>query len=189
MKLENIIFSLIILLFIFTSCSNSNSEKKIFSSIEKIDTMYYHQIDSIVKSKINKTNIILVDDWKIDDFIIHKKDKSWKALRTTIEYYKKDWEGVSNPIIATYKGTSFGDYFHLEFEDTKGKIYDFGFGNNNYGNYKLFNKNDDTDNPKYVGKKFMIYWSWKISSFPCCEGEYETVEAYLPSIIKLELEK
>lgn len=45
----------------------------------------------------------------------------------------------------------------------------------------------NNDNPTYLNKKFKIHWKWKITTFPCCEGEYQTVKAYQPSIIKLEL--
>ena len=80
------------------------------------------------------------------------------------------------------------DYFHLNFQDDKGTEYDFGFGNNQLGDYTLCNE-DITDNKKYLGKTFLLYWNWEISRFPCCEGEYNTVEAYLPSITKLELQE
>ena len=93
---------------------------------------------------------------------------------------------MGNPFVSTYLGNDFGDYHHIEFKDDKGKKYDFGSGNNNYGEIELFDKELD-DNPKYIGKSFKIYWDWEISSFPCCSGEYDLVEAYLPSIKKIEL--
>ena len=90
--------------------------------------------------------------------------------------------------VSSYEGNYFGDYHHIEFEDANGKRYDFGFGNNNFGDILLyFDDEQMNDNPKYLGKSFKIFWEWKISSFPCCSGEYESVEAYLPSITKLKL--
>lgn len=95
---------------------------------------------------------------------------------------------MKNPIIASYQGNSISDYFHLNFKDEHNQIYDFGFGNNNFGDYKLFDKsNDYKDNPKCLNKKFEIYWEWKVTTFPCCSGAYESVEAYLPSIVTLKL--
>lgn len=126
----------------------------------------------------------------IDDFII-KYPKGYEAdLRAYIKYEIEAWKGVNNPLIATYIGNEFGDYHHIEFEDDNGKIYDFGFGNNDYGNIELyFDDKQLTDNPKYLGKIFKINWEWKISSFPCCSGEHQAAEAYLPSIVKLEIIK
>ena len=123
----------------------------------------------------------------IDDYIVKEKDRSSQSLRRMIEYTKEEWRQVQNPIIATYKGCDFGDYFHINFEDSKRNRYDFGWGNNHLGDYQLFDEVDYNDNPKYLGKIFQIKWNWKISKFPCCEGEYDMVEAYLPSITQLEL--
>lgn len=80
-----------------------------------------------------------------------------------------------------------GDYFHLNFEDVNGKTYDFGFGDNNLGEFVLCNEPQFETNHKYLNRTFRIYWNWKITKFPCCDGDYEIVEAYIPSITKLEL--
>ena len=136
----------------------------------------------------NNGTVRTMEPDSIDDYI-KKYPKEYKEeLRATIKYQIEEWRDVENPFIATYEGNNFGDYHHIEFEDDNGESYDFGFGNNNYGNILLFFDDEQlTDNPKYLGKLFKIYWEWKVSSFPCCSGEYETAEAYLPSIIKLEL--
>jgi hypothetical protein len=131
--------------------------------------------------------LISVSNWKIDDFIVKKKDRSSAGVRAQIEYTKEQWENVKNPFVATYQGCDFGDYFHLTFQDTEGNYYDFGFGDNNYEPYQLFDDTDYADNPNYLNKTFKIYWNWKITTFPCCEGEYNSVESYQPSITKLEL--
>jgi len=99
---------------------------------------------------------------------------------------KKRWKNVANPLIAVYKGNDFGDYHHIEFEDSNRKSYDFGFGNNDFGDIWLYSNDEQmNDNPQYLDKSFKMFWEWKISSFPCCSGEYEIVEAYIPSIIEL----
>ncbi len=96
-------------------------------------------------------------------------------------------KNVNSPIIATYEGNEIGDYLSITFLDTNGrKSYDFGFGNNDFGEVLLFNK-AMVDNPNYFRKTFKVYWEWKISTFPCCDGNYKTVKAYLPSITRLEL--
>lgn len=182
----------------YTSCSNTTKEtKKSDSSVKKNIDSSKIVIDTLNKNQsLTKENsdtlpkyeeLISVQDWKIEDFIIDKKDKNNKSLISNLEYDKEEWKNVKNPIIATYQGCDFGDYFHITFQDADGINYDFGFGNNHFGEYILYDKTQYVDNPKYLGKKFKVYWNWKISNFPCCDGEHESVKAYHPSITKLEL--
>lgn len=132
----------------------------------------------------------MVKNWQIADFIVSFEAENYSEdLIQFIEYEKKQWSNIGNPFIATYNGNEFGDYFHIIFEDDTNHIYDFGFGNNDFGNIQLFKGEFYDDNPKYLSKIFKIYWEWKLSSFPCCSGEYVQTEAYLPSIVKLELVK
>lgn len=141
--------------------------------------------DGYLISKISESNI---KEWDTRDFIAKCPKDFEKELEFYIEYERKQWENVPNPIVAKYIGNDFGDYHHIDFEDSAGKIYNFGFGNNNFGGTVLFYEDQHfNDNPKYLGMPFKIFWEWKVSSFPCCSGEYEMVEAYLPSIVKLEL--
>lgn len=195
---KTILFHLVLLV-IFTSCKNSPPENNKKSDVN-IDTNGHSNtmnsdlmdVDSTLTKENSDTTLknnelISVKDWKIEDFIINKKDKKSTSLKSNIEYDKEEWKNVKSPFIASYKGCDFGDYFHVNFEDANGKTYDFGHGENDFGAYKLYNKTDFTDNPKYLGKSFKIYWNWKISSFPCCDGEYDMVKAYQPSITKLEL--
>ncbi len=170
--------------------SNSTSAKSIKNNnyITRLDSIIQHQIiQKNMEDSILANQFISVVDWDIDDFIVKEKDRSSQSLRRMIEYTKEEWRQVQNPIIATYKGCDFGDYFHINFEDSKGNRYNFGWGNNHLGDYQLFDEVDYNDNPKYLGKIFQIKWNWKISKFPCCEGEYDMVEAYLPSITQLEI--
>lgn len=156
-------------------------------AIDSAGMMHTENYDTTFHNETSNDVLLSVDDWNLDDFIVNKEDRSSESLKRTIDYEREEWKGVKSPFIATYRGCDFGDYFHLTFEDAHGKIYDFGFGENNYGEYELFDNGDYTDNPAYLNKPFNVYWNWVVSSFPCCDGEYEMVEAYLPSITKLEL--
>lgn len=177
-----------------TNCYNSSyqqNEKSRIDSLSHIanpikensDTLS-HKIDTLTK---NETKITKLKS--VEDYILNKKDKSSKAVRSTIEYEIEQWKDVPNPFVASYQGCDFGDYFHLNFKDEKNKNYDFGFGDNNFGQYTLFDTLSFKDNRKYLRHSFKIYWDWKLTSFPCCDGEYDLVKAYLPSITKLELIK
>ncbi|PLX25464.1 MAG: hypothetical protein C0599_00530 [Salinivirgaceae bacterium] len=105
-------------------------------------------------------------------------------LQSKIEY----WDWADNPLFVTYKGNRYEGYHHIEFENDNGEIYDFGYGDNDYGRIQLFYDDDQTtDNPMYIGQRFKIYWEWRMVEFPCCEGEYKEAKAYLPSIVKLEM--
>jgi hypothetical protein len=97
----------------------------------------------------------------------------------------EDWKAVPNPLVAKLTTVEMGDYFHLIFEDGSGKAYDFGDGDNNLGDLKLYDENEMTANPKMIGKSFTITWDWKVSSFYCCEGEMNAVKAKVPSITRL----
>lgn len=112
------------------------------------------------------------------------------ALKQHLDWLKTKWQHVPNPITASYQGNDFGDYHHIIFEDKKGETYDFGQAANQYGKYQLHDLSGQyKDNPLYLGRTFRIYWEWKLSNFLCCEGDYDKVKAYLPSITKLELIK
>jgi hypothetical protein len=143
--------------------------------------------DTLADNDTLKTQKPNVKDWKVEDFIIKSKDKKSESVRRTLESKMQTWKNVKYPLIAKYVGSDFGDYFHLNFEDANGTQYDFGFGNNEFGKFKLYNEKTGEDNPKYLGKSFKIYWNWKKTSFPCCDGDYDLIQAYMPSISQLEL--
>lgn len=144
----------------------------------------------ISSNVLNAQSIDTTDysNWKVDSLIIECPEGYREALIQDLQYTQDHWRGTENPMTATFTGVDFGDYFHIDFEDSTGKSFDFGFGNNDFGKYELI---DDTDqmieNKEYFNKQFKIYWEWKISEFPCCSGEYELVKAYQPSIVGLEL--
>lgn len=169
--------------------ANGDTNKTVADTVNAPQSLTEEKKDILPASKAKNKEVQSVKEWKTDDFIVKEKDRSSEALRRTIEYEREQWKAVTNPFVATYRGCDIGDYFHLNFEDRTGKNYDFGFGSNNYGDYMLFTPLNYMDNPEYLGKSFRIYWSWKVSTFPCCDGEYDMVEAWLPSITRLELLK
>jgi len=123
----------------------------------------------------------------IDEFIQNSSKRNKMEERYIVENDSIIWKDISNPLIVKYTGMEWGDYFHIIFEDINGTEYDFGFGNNNYGDYILYDDETYFDNPKFLNQTFKLYWEWKLSVFPCCNGEYKQVEGYKPSIIKMEL--
>lgn len=118
-----------------------------------------------------------------------KPDKSLAeyspSVQTHLNQLKEEWSAVPNPLVARFTGAELVDYFHLTFEDAQGRTYDFGNGENRLGEMRLYGENF-ISNPEQVGKVFRIDWDWKKSSFYCCEGEMNTVEAPVPSIIAIE---
>ncbi len=124
----------------------------------------------------------------VEDYIVRCPPDLESDLIIMLRYEIEAWKGLENPFIAKFTGPELGDYFHLNFEDADGKSYDFGHGNNDYGDYELMSDEEEiSGNPNYLNRQFKIYWNWRPSVFPCCEGEYVEVEAYYPSIVKLEL--
>jgi hypothetical protein len=125
---------------------------------------------------------------KTDDYIKHYPANQTAALRRQMEWLRKKWKNVPNPIAATYQGNDFGDYHHILFKAAHGVIYDFGQAKNSYGQYELHELSGQyNDNPEFLGKKFKVYWDWKLAEFLCCNGAYGKAKAYLPAITKLEL--
>jgi hypothetical protein len=187
------ISSLLILAFCISCNSPQASESKKSDDVLK-DTSIVIEKNTDTLSDLKDTlihnetsEILSIENWKIEDFITTKKYKNSESVRRIIESRLDQWKNVKNPFVATYKGCDFGDYFHLNFVDANGISFDFGFAENNFGEYILYSGEQYVDNPKYLGKKFKVYWNWKIAGFPCCDGEYDLVEAYLPTIVKLEL--
>ncbi len=187
--------------FVVMSCENHNKN----NNGTPADSMTAH-IDSkpedtaTVKAENHKPDTVTAkgdtlpflngSNAKTEDFIKQYPSGQKAGLRQYMELLRKEWQNVSNPFTATYRGNDFGDYQHILFEAASGVTYDFGQADNNYGQYKLHELSGQfADNPEYLGKKFKIYWDWKLTDFLCCEGEYGKAKAYIPSITKLELIK
>lgn len=187
--------------FLLISCENNNNAKndnrydsltaEVSSKREDSSTLKLtdHKPDSVIPNKatqpfFNDSNL------KIDDYIKQYPANQTAELRRDMERIRKEWQNAPNPITATYQGNDFGDYHHILFKAANGVEYDFGQAKNNYGQYKLHELSGQyNDNPEFLGKKFKVYWDWKLSKFLCCDGEYGKAEAYLPAITKLELIK
>ena len=182
---------LIMLVLVLVSCGSSDSANNVIEETQEIavDTNEIETIIDIV-DEVTVQEDTLETETTITYPTVEKEKVDSKSLELYLEYLREDWNKVPNPFIATYLGNDFGDYHHIEFEDENGKMYDFGDGNNTYGDYELFFDDDQlTDNPKYLNKTMLVYWEWKTSDFLCCEGEMDVTTAKVPSIVKLELKE
>lgn len=190
-----------IIFFLIAGCANNNKTKNDItddsmtseSSSKPEDTTTLKttvsKFDSVTANR-NTPSFSNRSNLKTDDYIEQYPANQKAGLRRHIEWVRKEWQNTPNPITATYQGNDFGDYHHIIFKDAKGVTYDFGQANNNYGQFNLHELSGQyEDNPEFLGKKFKVYWDWKLSDLFCCEGEYGKAKAYLPSITKLELIK
>ncbi len=196
MNILSISKGLLFVTLLFIGCKKAEKRENHLQTISKeqngtiVDTVVSEKIE--VNQKITKdtswskkTN--RVHSWDINQFIVECSQGYRNELIQDVQYIKSQWEHTKNPLVVSYQGSDIGDYLHIIFQDSKGNHYDFGSGNNNYSDVKLFKDTlDYIDNPTSINKRFKIYWDWKVSSFPCCSGAYEMVKAYQPSIIKIE---
>jgi hypothetical protein len=194
-------FFLLVIFFLVISCENNNKTKNDITydsmpsevSSKREDSAALklpdNKSDSVIANK-NTQSFLNGGNLKTDDYIKQYPANQNAQLRRHIEWLRKEWQNVPNPITATYQGNDFGDYHHILFKDANGVEYDFGQAKNNYGQYNLHELSGQyDDNPEFLGKKFKVSWDWKLSEFLCCDGEYGEAKAYLPSITKLELIK
>ena len=195
------IFFLPVIFFLIISCENNHKTKneipydsmtpEVSSKREDSATLKFtgNKLDSVIANR-NRQSFLNGSNLKIDDYIKQYPANQTAALRRHMEWLRKEWQNVPNPITATYQGNDFGDYHHLLFKAANGLKYDFGQAKNSYGQYVLHELSGQyDDNPEFLGKKFKVYWDWKLSEFLCCDGQYGEAKAYLPSITKLELIK
>lgn len=197
---KNSIFFLPLILFLIISCENNEIKKDIAYNAKISEISSKREDSTILKFADKKLDSVKVNNntkailnganLKTDDYIKQYPANQNASLRRHIEQLRKDWQNVPNPIIATYSGSDFGDYFHLFFKAANGAEYDFGQAKNNFGQYELHKLSGQyEDSPEFLGKEFKVYWEWELSEFLCCDGEYGKAKAYLPSITKLELTK
>jgi hypothetical protein len=188
------------LFILFSSCNNNqtktNPEKDPLPaevSVDKKDTAAARGTtewpDSLTPDNNNQPPS-KGSELKKEDPVLQNVAHQSPAVKRYLDGLRINWKNTANPIIATYEGNDFGDYHHIIFKDAKGNTYDFGQAANIYGKYQLHELSGQyEDNPAWLGKRFKVYWEWKLSDFLCCEGEYEKTKAYLPAITKLELIK
>ena len=77
-------------------------------------------IDSISEIKSEWSNFLDSSQMSYPDMV---KEILWSE--------KQKMKGVNNPMIATYLGSEFGDYFYFNFRGSGGKYFDFGRSKNN----------------------------------------------------------
>ena len=187
---------------LFISCNNNkNKAKENISTAPIVAEIKPEQKDTVKINQINSKPDTVIPNSKIqpvtktgylknEEAISRNAPDLREDLKRHLDWLKTKWQNAPNPVTAIYQGNDFGDYQHILFKDAKGKTYDFGQAANNYGKYQLHEHSGQyKDNPAYLGRKFKVYWEWKLSDFLCCEGDYDRVKAYLPAITKLELIK
>lgn len=173
------------------SGSRSNIEQNFslsYSTRKKRIDDYKLANDVLNDSQEDRLKYSITKKWTNDQFFTNPQSALW-GPKNKITNQRRFWDNVSIPFTAHFQNIIFGDYLHVLFKDDQGKVYDFGSGQNDFGQFTSVDKNYQINilNPEYTNQKFKIYWEWKLSKFPCCEGEFKTVEAFQPSIIKLEL--
>lgn len=190
------IIFLAIIISLLISCDNSSQAKK---------GVVNDTLTAAGGSKQKDTTAIKTTDVQKDILMPQRTEPSVLPASDTVKQYsgyqtaavknyvaqlQKEWKRVPNPLTAIYEGNDFGDYHHILFKDANGITYDFGQAKNSYGSYQLHAPSGQyDDNPKFLGKRFKVYWAWKLADFLCCDGEYNQAKGYLPTIIKLELIK
>lgn len=134
-------------------------------------------IDSISEIKSDWSNFLDSSQMSYPDMV---KEILWSE--------KQKMKGVNNPMIATYLGSEFGDYFYFNFRGSGGKYFDFGKSKNNLGDIP-FTEYDTEKQSELIGKKFIIHWEWKTSNFNCCEGGMDIYKGDFPCISSIDYYK
>lgn len=149
------------------------------------------------KEKTNQTNVNIikkVNGNKLIDEKIKNNGETQEVVDREIHLYSKiqgskyNDKDTTYSIIATYLGASFYDYYYFPFKGEDGTYYDFAYGQNNLGEIP-FDHYDAEMKSELIGKKFIINWKWKSSSYPCCEGQMNNTEDDIASILSIEYNK
>lgn len=148
------------------------------------------------KEKTDQTNVSIIkndDGNKLSDEI-KKNGQVQEIVDREIHFYSrvqgnkyKD-KDTTYSIIATYLGASLNDYYYFPFKGEDGTYFDFAYGKNYLGDIP-FDHYDSEMKSELIGKKFIINWTWKSSSYPCCEGQMNNTEDYIASILSIEYQK
>jgi hypothetical protein len=153
------ILFLLVIFFLLISCENNNKTKnditydsmtsEVSSKREDSTTLKFadNKLDSVIANR-NTQSFLNGSNLKIDYYIKQYPANQNAELRRHIEWLRKEWQNVPNPITATYQGNDFGDYHHILFKDANGVEYDFGQAKNSYGQYNLHELSGQyNDNP------------------------------------------
>lgn len=148
------------------------------------------------KEKTDQTNVSIIkndDENKLSEEI--KKDGEVQEivdreihLYSRVQGNKYKDKDTTYSIIATYLGASLNDYYYFPFKAEDGIYFDFAYGKNYLGDIP-FDHYDAEMKSELIGKKFIINWTWKPSSYPCCEGQMNNTEDYIASILSIEYHK
>ena len=148
------------------------------------------------KQKTNQSNVNIIEhaDENKHSLIteeIEKNGNTQEIVDREIHLYSKALgnkykdKDTTYSIIATYLGASFYDYYYFPFKGEDGTYFDFSYGKNYLGDIP-FDHYDAEMKSELIGKKFIIDWAWKSSSYPCCEGQMNNTEDYIASVLSIE---
>ena len=145
------------------------------------------------EEKTNQTNVNIIKNDKEKELAeeIKKNDNAQEIVDREIHVYsrvqgnKYKNKDTTYSIIATYLGASFNDYYYFPFKAQDGTYFDFAYGKNILGDIQ-FDHYDAEMKSELIGKKFIINWTWKSSSYPCCEGQMNNTEDYIASILNIK---
>ena len=145
------------------------------------------------EEKTNHTNVNIIKNDKEKELAeeIKKNDNAQEIVDREIHVYsrvqgnKYKNKDTTYSIIATYLGASFNDYYYFPFKAQDSTYFDFAYGKNYLGDIP-FDDYDAEMKSELIGKKFIINWTWKSSSYPCCEGQMNNTEDYIASILNIE---
>jgi hypothetical protein len=176
----------ILISFILFSCGASVRQE------ENTDAQAQDSTERIHNNKITDIDTIAIEDTVITvstvEPLYELSDLNENpSLKNYVNYLHEVMDEVKSPIELVYEGVDFGDYFHLTFTGPNELYIDFGDGNNDFGEYELYDPLTFEDNSKYIGQTFEVFWEFKASNFYCCEGNMEPTTAEVPSIVQLKL--
>ena len=145
------------------------------------------------EEKTNQTNVNIIKNNNEKELAeeIKKNDNTQEIVDREIHVYsrvqgnKYKNKDTTYSIIATYLGASLNDYYYFPFKAQDGTYFDFAYGKNYLGDIP-FDHYDAEMKSELIGKKFIINWTWKSSSYPCCEGQMNNTEDYIASILNIE---
>ncbi|MCB9223622.1 MAG: hypothetical protein H6582_05530 [Crocinitomicaceae bacterium] len=204
MKRRLFIFSLSLISVVMISSCGEQESDTVDETIEEITIEEVPGQDSMPEVEValidsSKEYLVMLSSKKdqsafLDWRLANQEQQPWEwfaqhPISVEQEYTIGHWKDYPNTINVRYVGNEFGDYFHLMFEDSLKEVYDFGFGDNDFSGLELYDEDTFEDNPKYLNKWFELSWEFKISAYPCCDGEYNSTIGLQPSITDLKLIK
>jgi hypothetical protein len=149
-------------------------------------TIIFKYTDTYKEYCDEERNPTLIVPETIDENLRTVDNPHWDVIYKQIT---EKWKDVENPLVATFTDYSQDGIVHVLFTDQAGRSYDFGSGNHNLGEIRLYGPQSGVSNPDYLGKQFKITWEWKLSRMWFMWENYEQAIAPLPSIVHIEIIK